>query len=80
MIERQNVIAAVAVLVLFGVAAWLRPDPPPSFHAEFARVAAAERELLDRYTAASRDFKAGQTTTRRLPTSSSARSLERERC
>ena len=38
----------------------MRPSPPPSFHAEFARVAATERELLNSYTAASADFKAGR--------------------
>jgi hypothetical protein len=59
MLERKNVVAAAAVLVLFGVASWLRPDSPQSFHSEFATVAAQERELLNRYTAASADFKAG---------------------
>lgn len=53
MFERQNVISAVAVLALIGVASWLRPDPPPSFRAELARVAAAARELLNQYSAAS---------------------------
>lgn len=60
MIERQNVIAAAAVLVLFGVAACVRPDPPPSFRAEVARVGAAEREILNRYQSAAAQFKAGE--------------------
>ena len=60
MFERQNVVAAVAISLLFAIAAWLRPDPPPSFHAELGRVAAAERKLLNRYAAASADFRAGR--------------------
>ena len=60
MFERQNVIAAIAVLVLFGVRSWLRPDPPPSFPAELGRIATTERELLNRYSAAAAQFKAGE--------------------
>lgn len=60
MVERQNVIATVAIIALMGLASWVRPDPPPSFHAELARVAAEERELLNRYKAASVDFEAGR--------------------
>lgn len=60
MFERQNVIAAAAVLVGFVVAAWVRPDPAPSFRVELARVAAAEREILNRYQSAAARFKAGE--------------------
>lgn len=36
------------------------PGPSAELHAEFSRVAAAERELLNRYTTASADFRAGR--------------------
>ena len=66
----------MVVLALCGASALLRsdqPDPPPSFDAEFGRVAAQERELLNRFKAASARFQAGE-----LPDAEFANMTERE--
>ena len=60
MIERHNVIAALAVAAVLLASAVLRPAAPPSFDTEYGRIAAAERELLNRFKAVSAQFKAGE--------------------
>ena len=66
MFERRNVIAAAVVAMLVLLRVLTSSDPPPTFHAELARIAQAERDVLNRFQAAGVEFKSGRFDDRRF--------------